>query len=75
MSIVENYARLQVHQRLTERGSTSMGKTTVVSRERLARQLAPRTLDIKTDTSEVMLTIPHTYIIKSRINSFLRRWS
>ena len=73
MSAIEKYANLQVQQRLTERGSTSRGRIAVVSREQLLRQLTPRKLEIKEDTSEDLLTIPFTYIIKSRIKSFLRR--
>ena len=71
--MVENYARLQVHQRLTERGTAPMGRIGVVSFEKQLRHKTPRKIEIKEDTSEILVTIPFTYIIKSRIKSFLRR--
>ena len=73
MSAIEKYASPQMQKRRTTRGISTRRKIAAVSHDQLSRQLTPRTLETKEIISEDMLTIPFTYIIKSRIKSFLRR--
>ena len=71
--MIENYASLQVHQRLSERGIKSRRRIEIVGFDHKSLHADPRICDPKEDGSGELLTVPLKYIIKSKIRLLLNR--